>query len=365
MKMTEIGHSMIRLPRYFRRAARLPYRRLARGFFVLLWYNIIFRLVFGRWPNQGERQVLAQSMIQRQPNTAASSFRAVLSLFDQKLYFTPFSVRLTAEDMRVVEYAGVKIAVDVTEPVIGHEIERATYEQHMVRFFQQVLRPGMTMVDIGANIGLFSLLAASLVGKEGRVYSIEARGENARLLLYSATLNHFDNIHLLPTAVGDSIGYTLYQTHIGANGALMTKGDGGFDGRAILHPTSQVVPMARLDTLIEERIDLLKLDIEGAEGMALCGAQELIRSHRPIITSEASMEMLDRVSRMSLRNYLLLTRNLGYRQFVIERVGGRLLEVSDLDQFLAAWPDPCHIEDFAFVPAEKLDALSFYLDSSR
>lgn len=354
---------MPRLSHTVRRIVTFPYRRTARGGLLLAWSPVVFRMVYGRWPHRAELEMLHNSLLRQPPSTFSSLFRTVLSIFDQKNYSTPFSVRLTAADINVVEYAGVKIVIDVAEPVISHEIRHNAYERHMVNFFLGVLRPGMRMIDIGANIGLFSLLAAKRVGPKGCVYSIEPRGENARLLLYSAELNGFDNIQLLPTAVGDKTGYTLYQTHIGANGALMTKPreQENFGGQAILHPTSQVVPMARLDDLVNGPIDIIKLDIEGAEGMALRGAMSLILRDRPLITSEASMEMLGRVSNMSLRDYLLLTRDQGYRQFVIERNQDALTEVHDLDAFLAAWPDPCHICDFAFVPQEKIELLAAHL----
>lgn len=348
---------MQQLPRKIRHIIRLPYRTLARRRLMPYGYRAIFRVVYGRWPNAEEKHTLAKSAQHWTPTNLASSFRAVLNLFDHQSHPTAFAVRIEAAAVQVVEYAGVKIAVDAGDPVIGHDIKQSFYEWHMVAFFRRILRPGMRMVDIGANIGLFSLLAAKLVGEEGRVYSIEPNGENVRLLLYSAAVNHFHNIQLLPTAVGAKMGYTLYQTHIGANGGLLGQANEMPDERAILQPTSQVVPLARLDDLVEGPVDVLKLDIEGAEGMAMAGALELIRRDRPIITSEASMEMLGRVSQMTLRDYLLITRDLGYRQFVIGRVDGQLTEATNLDHFLAAWPDVLHIEDFVFVPAEKMRLL--------
>jgi FkbM family methyltransferase len=345
------------LLRKIRHIIRMPYRTIARRRLMPYWYRMVFRLVFGRWPNADEKHQLAKSAQQWTPTTLASSFRAVLNLFDQQSHPTAFAVRITPADVQVVEYAGVKIAIDATDPVISHDIEHGFYEWHMIALFRRVLRPGMRMVDLGANIGLFSLLAAKLVGEEGRVYSIEPRGENVRLLLYSTAINHFNHIQLLPTAVGANVGYTLYQTHIGANGGLLGQANAMPDERVILQPTSQVVPMTRLDDLVEGPIDVLKLDIEGAEGMAMRGALELIRRDRPIITSEASMEMLGRVSQMTLRDYLLITRDLGYRQFVIGRTDGQLTEATDLDQFLTEWPDVLHIEDFVFVPAEKMSLL--------
>jgi FkbM family methyltransferase len=319
--------------------------------------RVIFRTVFGRWPTQAEMQLLREDAGHARTIHMPTLFRRILNRFDLATHPTAFSVRMGASDVRVVEYAGVKVAIDRTEPAIGRIIERGDYEPHMLAFFQRVLRPAMTVIDVGANIGLFSLLAAKLVGEKGRVYSIEPRGENARLLLYSASINNFTNIHLLPTAVGEENGYSLYRTHVGSNGSLLTKPDAGFNVPSILHPTCQVVPLARLDDLVRAPVDLLKLDIEGAEAMALRGASELIRSHRPLITSEASAEMLGRVSGITLQEYLAMTRNQGYRQFVIDRQGGPLQEVSDLDQFISAWSDFYRIEDFAFVPAEKMEML--------
>lgn len=332
--------------------------RQVRDLVSLPLYRTVFRTVYGRWPNQDETHLLRESA----SNDAAAQrtlhmptiFRTILNRFDLATHPTAFMVRMGASDVRVVEYAGIKIAIDRSEPGIGRVIERGEYEAHMLSFFQRVLRPGMTLIDVGANIGLFSLLAAKIVGAQGRVYSIEPRGENARLLIHSATLNHFDNITLLPTAVGESSGYSLYRTHLGGNGSLLTKPDEGFTVPSILHPTCQVVPLARLDTLVAGPVDVLKLDIEGAEAMALRGATELIRAQRPLITSEASSEMLGRVSGVTLRDYLLITRNDNYRQFVINRADGALQEVTDLDQFLAEWTDFYRIEDFAFVPAEKM-----------
>lgn len=348
------------LPRRVRHVIRMPYRRIARDYAYRYWYQAIFRTVFGRWPNREEKEALQDdALLQRSMNTS-SAFRTILSLVDQKRNPTPFSVRLAANDVRVVDYAGVKIAVDLAEPVISRYIESGQYETYMVSFFQKVLRPGMTMIDIGANIGLFSLLAAKLVGETGRVYSIEASGENARLLLYSARINGFKNIRLFPVAVGDVNGYTLYQSHIGANGALLTNPGKGveFSSEAILHPACQVVPMMLLDSLVTGPVDVIKLDIEGAEGLALQGGLKLIRTHRPLITSEASYEMLDRVSRITLHDYFLMIRSLGYRHFLIDRVNGELEEVVDLEQFTAEWTNQLRIEDFVFVPEEKMEMLA-------
>ncbi len=143
--------------------------RFARDLISFSFYQMVFRTVFGRWPNRAEVQLLHEDASNRYFIHMPTIFRAVLNRFDLATHPTPFAVRLAAHDIRLAEYAGIKIAIDGAEPGIGRVIERGEYEPHMRAFFQGTLRPGMTMIDIGANIGFFSLLGAKLVGEKGRV----------------------------------------------------------------------------------------------------------------------------------------------------------------------------------------------------
>ena len=162
----------------------------------------------------------------------------------------------------------------------------------------------MTVVDVGANLGYYSLLASRLVGPSGRVVALEPNSENCRLLLSSLRLNGSTNVELLPVAADVATGWAYYSTHVGSNGGLI-------DGNDLLAHPGVVVPTFRLDELVYERVDFLKMDVEGAEGRVVRGATRIIERDRPIVTTELKDEMLTRVSGVSVRDYLGYFEGLG------------------------------------------------------
>lgn len=88
-----------------------------------------------------------------------------------------------------------------------HLLEEGVYEKEVTRLFQRLLRPGMTCVDIGANIGYFSILAASIVGSAGRVYAFEPDPENVEFLRKNVALNRYqDIIRIEPCCLSDERG---------------------------------------------------------------------------------------------------------------------------------------------------------------
>jgi hypothetical protein len=97
-------------------------------------------------------------------------------------------------------------------------------------------------------------------------------------------------------------------------------------------------------------VDLVKIDVEGAEGLVIRGAQDLIERHRPIVTSEFSMEMLPRVSGMPGKEFLSFFQARGYEIFLIDRNSSDLIRIEDIDSFIANYGPPVRIEDLAFVP---------------
>lgn len=171
----------------------------------------------------------------------------------------------------------------------------------------------MVFLDIGANIGYFSLLAAQLVGANGRVIAFEPSQRNCVLLQLSAVLNQLNNIDIYPFAVADKDTTVVYNTLLGSNG-IIGKGleiDAGHTDE-LAHKT--LVRAVKLDTVLNgiQRVDVIKIDIEGAEYRALLGAERLIRRHKPIILSEYSPGWLPDVSGVSGREYLLTVVKWGY-----------------------------------------------------
>jgi FkbM family methyltransferase len=202
----------------------------------------------------------------------------------------------------------------------------------------------MTVVDVGANLGYYSLLASRLVGTAGRVIALEPNSENCRLLLSSLRLNGTANVELLPVAADVATGWAYYSTHVGSNGGLVDDGD-------LLDHPGVVVPTFRLDQLVTGPVDFLKMDVEGAEGRVVRGATGIIERDRPVVTTELKDEMLGRVSGMSVRQYLGYFEDLGYRPTLLDSDGGAEKSYPSVDGMMADWGEEDQLRDVLLVPS--------------
>lgn len=140
--------------------------------------------------------------------------------------------------------------------------------------------PGQTVVDLGANLGIFATRAAVLVGSTGKVIAVEPHPDNFRRLEGNARRNRLSQLECVQAAAGDREGSVeLFVHERGINHSLV-RGSG----------RSVPVAMKTVDALARERgltrLDLLKIDIEGVVPAALKGAAETIRRFRPRITIE-------------------------------------------------------------------------------
>jgi FkbM family methyltransferase len=170
----------------------------------------------------------------------------------------------------------------------------AFYEVLVERCYRQLLEqivPGDVVVDAGANIGLFSLLASYRTGKEGVVLAIEPNPQNFQRLVSLVERNHLDNVRVFPYALGAP----------GQSEAWMA-GD-GIRSRVVGTSTGQyAVRSVTLDDLVREqrvRPTLLKMDIEGSECGAFEGLKENLRHLRAV-----SIEIHDRIAEEVIRSAL-------------------------------------------------------------
>jgi len=205
----------------------------------------------------------------------------------------------------------------------------------------------MTVVDVGANIGYYSVLASTLVGESGRVLAVEPSSENCRLVAINADRNGAGNLELLPVALSDRRGWSYFSANVGSNGALRAE---DFETLRIGHGV--VVPTFRLDDLVEGPVHFMKLDIEGGEGLALRGAQRIVETYRPIITTELSREMLRRVSGMEPEDLLIPLEELGYRIVLLGKEDVGQDEFVSAKELLEGWDDIIRIEDLLLVPSD-------------
>jgi FkbM family methyltransferase len=161
----------------------------------------------------------------------------------------------------------------------NHSASRAIYfsglpDYSEMRFILDYLRPGDTFVDAGANAGLYTLLAASVVGETGWVHAFEPNELMAERLRELAALNAAQNISV------HVLGLAEYDGEI----SFVDTGDdctAHIPGDSVSQSTTQI-PVTRLDTqLADKDIAMAKFDIEGYEPLAIRGAQKLTENANP------------------------------------------------------------------------------------
>lgn len=180
---------------------------------------------------------------------------------------------------------GFKIAIHPTIDLNIENViyERGVYEQATTLFIQQHLKPGDTFVDAGANIGYLSLAAAAVVGKNGFVHAFEPVKSTYALLKNNAELNEFSQINCHPLGLGSR-----------NEEAVIYSEDQNRGGASIVNQRSEqkeIIQICPLDTILEgEKVDLLKVDVEGYEFEVLKGAEQTIRKNHPAIILEYSQQ---------------------------------------------------------------------------
>ena len=208
--------------------------------------------------------------------------------------FLPTNERLC---LRVQAGPAQGICLEVN-PRTGDAYLRGELESETQKVLVERLRPGMVFYDLGANIGLFSLIAARLVGAGGRVFSFEPDAEVAARLRRNIELNGFSNITVVGAAIW-SINTNV--RFIRSDASSPERGTG-----KLLADENQTVGTRirciALDDFIETAPppDGIKCDVEGAELEALRGAERLFQTRRPWIICEIHSEANDR----SVRDFL-------------------------------------------------------------
>lgn len=192
-------------------------------------------------------------------------------------------------------YCSANIEVDVRTHMGRLIYLTGGYEHRDMRAVSSILGKGDIFVDCGAHIGLYTVLAAALVGPQGSVAAIEPSSESRRTLLNNIALNGFKNVTVFPVAVGDQKrdAVPLY----------LPTGDN--PGSTSVHPvnsklrvSSETTPMTTLDDLLPEgrsgsqQAMVVKMDVEGSEPAVLRGFSRTLASGKPIVMVELNDEAL-------------------------------------------------------------------------
>lgn len=163
----------------------------------------------------------------------------------------------------------------------GFLLSRARIED-LMEYGDRFLRHGDVVIDGGANQGIFTTAFASYIGAEGRVLAVEPMPYAVERIRDNAALNGFANVTVFEGGLSDQAGTATLDLSRGVGSASITTDLGGTETREIATAT--------IDGLVAEyeldRVDFIKLDIEGAEFLALRGAAQTIARHRPVICLE-------------------------------------------------------------------------------
>ena len=266
-----------------------------------------FRLLLGRNINEVERA--GHFSMVGQPLTS------VVPIYLDSLEFARRDL-LKPSDLSAIEFVQFDdfgIYASNEDASVGRYIVAKNFEPDVTAVFRRTLRPGMNVIDIGANVGYFTMLSAAAVGQSGTVLAVEPNPVNARLLEASRRANGFANVTLAQVGAGRETG--LLVLNAGQSNGMTSSPSS--DLGALL--SSATVPAVTIDSLAYDRppIDFIKIDVEGAEYNALLGASATIARDRPIIVSEFSPEQMPGISGIDGEGYLQFLISSGYDLGVI------------------------------------------------
>ena len=236
--------------------------------------------------------------------------------------------------------------LDLADAFVSRGCLHDSYEPLETAFVSANLREGDVFLDIGANIGWFTMLATTLIGEKGQVHAFEPRKPTVDYLRRSVALNGLDAIVTVYDVGLDKEERDHYLawekgTSNPGHSALL-------DGAASDAFESMPIHVTTLDQMELARVDFIKIDVEGAEMNVFLGATKTLEAHRPIILSELYPEQLERVSKATPKILFEHFHSLHYHAFIVDKVHCG----DEIADFPANWPK--ELLNIALMPEERM-----------
>jgi len=209
-----------------------------------------------------------------------------------------------------------------------------TFEPVETDFFIKTIKPGQVVLDIGANIGYFTLLFARAVGNTGHVFSFEPDPSNHDILRKNIDINGYKNVTLVKKAVSnrDGLSRLFLNQHNRGDNSLFQGED---------HKIEVPVETIKLDTFFKtltQPISVIKMDIQGAEYWALEGMIDLLNRNPHIILVTEYMPKMLRTSEISPSQFPKKLSQLGFRFQKVDLEKKQLAPLT-LDILFKDYPD--------------------------
>jgi FkbM family methyltransferase len=216
-------------------------------------------------------------------------------------------------------------------------VVRTLYEPELTHL-NQFVHPGETFVDAGANCGLFTIAAARIVGPSGRVIAFEPGRSVLPMLKHNVAQNSLENVEVHECGLGAEAGRVrLYHHPHGASSATLGCAPG------VKAPYVEI-EIDTLDAILErsgvEKVDTIKMDVEGAEELILRGAPKMFAQNHPRVLFEINPEAISNLQ-LQLKGAWTWLAARGYRFHVLNENG----HLSPLEEppsvggnIIALWP---------------------------
>jgi FkbM family methyltransferase len=216
-----------------------------------------------------------------------------------------------------VELPEGSLALNPDDPVVSGALALGVYERQVSACFRRGLAPGMTVVDVGANLGYYSVIALGRTAPDGRVIAFEPDPANRALL--AANLAPFGARAIVrPEALADGARTETLHRHPDNKGKHSLLASEELGGGV---PVATVSLDGALAALGIGRVHLVKMDIEGAEPRALAGMAEILARDRPVLFLECAPRRWERAGHDPRAVLGGLARR-GYALWLIDEAAG-------------------------------------------
>lgn len=260
-------------------------------------------------------------------------------IYNTWLKFPPFRLLTNFLIKRIIPYSikieEGEIILNPSDVTISGALALGAFEKTEINIFRQTIRSHMNIVDMGANIGYYTVIAAKRVGSKGKVFAYEPEETNVSFLRKNIKHNLLTNIIVEQRALSNTTGKQIL---------FLTKNNKGTHSLVNNRNTKNKI-MVETDTLDNSLrkygspiIDIIKIDIEGAEVLALEGMVEtIVRNPRLIIFTEFYPKAISRFGRSPI-SFLETLQNLGFALSIIDGNKKRLELLTDFKKFVENFP---------------------------
>lgn len=225
----------------------------------------------------------------------------------------------------------IRMELDITEYLQAYLYLFGNYESQTIKFLKKYIHKGNYIFDVGANIGYMSLLFSKFTGPEGKIFAFEPETNNFSMLQKNILLNNVNNIFSYKVACSENEEELKLYLSEGIN-----KGQHTLLKVHQENEQFEIVKTIKLDDFFAlnhlDRIDLIKIDVEGAELEVLKGMDSILTNYAPILVIEVVSSILAKRN-LTAKDFCLFLKKYNYHPYKIRKSGNIVeLKIDDIGE---------------------------------